>query len=222
MGFEKPDYTHFSRLNTITGEEAQLLLASFDLLCFNFTDPSVYERMLKKKMELALRVLEDAMTGKFLNCKYDGQPSYIDESGEEFYHFSNIRFNTVEFLSWASQINYNLPDVLSELAKKHERKQTVEIKKITESGNNISTKQDNLNKSGKPQGTLAEAVKHSYEKLLSQGNSEVLKAGSLRGFLQCLKDMATEENKNADEYILERIESVKIPRGEVAGVSETA
>ncbi len=65
---------------------------------------------------------------------------------------------------------------------------------------------------GKRQGVLSEAIEHAYNKLRNQGNTRVLIGGKPRDFWQCLKAMATVGNVNADEYILERIESVKIPK----------
>lgn len=67
-------------------------------------------------------------------------------------------------------------------------------------------------KGGKPKGSLAEAVEYVYKKLLEKGKTDELEAGNAKTFLKNLQEMATEKNENHDEYVIERIELVKIPK----------
>lgn len=68
-----------------------------------------------------------------------------------------------------------------------------------------------LKKGGRIKGSLAEAVEHAYIKLLKKGNTEILRLGKPREFLDRLKEMATEGNPNEDKFVAERIKVVNTP-----------
>lgn len=74
------------------------------------------------------------------------------------------------------------------------------------------TEQVQANKGGRPSGSLKEVIEHVYQKLLVEGKTSALREGRPREFLQKLKEMATENGQNADEYVLERIRDVKMPK----------
>ena len=65
-------------------------------------------------------------------------------------------------------------------------------------------------KVGRKKNPLTEAIEFAYLHFWEQGNTEILRAGKIRDFLVRLKEMSDERNDNCNEYILERIEEVKI------------
>ena len=206
---QPPNYIHYSRLQTISAAEAELLLASFELRDKNTSEPAEYEKLLTKERKAASRVLLKAFESKVLNYDEIGLEEigpavrYQEKHKEVGYVFSRIEIQTADFCSWAYKLKYNLPEeLLSLIAVPDTRRSTPKKQAEKDSG---------PKQGGKPSGTLAEAVEHAYRKLLQQKNVTVLKAGELRSFLRCLREMATEGNENQDEYILERIETVKAP-----------
>ncbi len=68
-----------------------------------------------------------------------------------------------------------------------------------------------INNGGRPDGTLTEVVKHAYKTLQNKDEAWRLQDGNIREFIKFLKLMVTIGNPNADKYVMERIESVKIP-----------
>lgn len=68
------------------------------------------------------------------------------------------------------------------------------------------------NKQGRPKSSFSEALEYAWQKLFDQGNHEALKEGNSKIFVLCLKDMITEKNPMADDYVMERIESIKISK----------
>ncbi|MEI6827090.1 MAG: hypothetical protein WCK54_15940 [Desulfuromonadales bacterium] len=69
-----------------------------------------------------------------------------------------------------------------------------------------------VKKGGRSKVMLTESVEHAFLKLLKEGNTEVLRSRKIREFLERLKEMATEGNPKEDQYVLERIKSIKVPK----------
>ena len=65
---------------------------------------------------------------------------------------------------------------------------------------------------GRTKEPLTEAIEYTYFKFLQAGETEILKRGNTKEFVKRLKELSNEGNRNADAYIVERIEEVKIPR----------
>jgi hypothetical protein len=216
---KEPNYKHYSRLNTIFADEAQGLLARFELSVKDITDPGEYNKQLENEMMLAERVLYSAFDEPLPMLKFTCElnPYAYNMSGEKFFHLDIMRLNLAEFCIWASKKGYKLPKELAKLStcsgsenEKIEPVVEVEIESL------LPATEGNKNKGGKPKGALTESVELVYRELLKHGNIEVLRAGNARGFLDCLKRMSTQdyknENKNLSEFLLERIKEVKVPK----------
>lgn len=114
----EPDYIHYTRLETIYADEAEWLLAVFDLREKEFSDKDLYEAQFNEQRRLAGRVLCNAFK-KPLKPIYD-DPDAISRNDYgviDGYVFSLISINVVSFCSWALELKYNLPDVLVTLVK---------------------------------------------------------------------------------------------------------
>lgn len=73
------------------------------------------------------------------------------------------------------------------------------------------SEQQNDKKGGAPRGPLSEAIEHVYLKFLKEGNTEILRKGKIKEFLERLKELADEKgNVNFSKYVADRIEKVKI------------
>ena len=71
--------------------------------------------------------------------------------------------------------------------------------------------QSKRNKGGRHKSPLSEAIEFVYKKYLSEGNTEILRSGKIREFLQRLKELADEKsNQDFSTYVADRIESVKM------------
>jgi hypothetical protein len=67
---------------------------------------------------------------------------------------------------------------------------------------------------GAPKASITESVEHAYDILLKSGNTEIIKKGNIKGFIQYLKECVTEGNPNYSEYVAERILEVKAVHGD--------
>ena len=113
----EPDYKHYTRLETICADEAQWLLAVFELRNKEFSDKDTYEAQFADQYKLAARVLCHAFK-KRLKPIYDDPDAVSYENGViNGYVFSLISINVVSFCTWALELKYNLPDVLVALVK---------------------------------------------------------------------------------------------------------
>jgi hypothetical protein len=245
----EPNYNHYSRVKSIDANEAQWLLAIFELRDREFRDQDEFDRAENDEKSLAEKVLIDAFNSgdlKDVGDLSDELPYYIYE-GRKGYYFNKYKINFVEFCTWADELEYNLPDELVKLirnttghnsgyeeregqkrvykqdttegqepncdsvAEETQKKEaeTVEGEKDNQTGA-VTTHNNN---GGRPEGSLAEAVRYTYEKL-HQNKDEAwrLKKGNVRDFIEYLKFMATESNPNADKDVMERIAIVKSPQ----------
>jgi len=216
----EPNYINYTRIKTINAEEAQVLLSIFELRAKEFYNQEEFEKSRNDEMNWAYKALDAAFDSKDLRytivvSEHDdiNDCCYYDQLGNMHIYFSNRDVQIMEFLFWAYKLKYNLPEILVAFIIGVECKESSDTQNVEYSNSTSTTESTgNAKIGGKPKGTLAEAVEHAYRKLSSHGNTAVLKANELRGFLKCLKEMATEGNENSDEYILERIESVKVPK----------
>jgi hypothetical protein len=87
----------------------------------------------------------------------------------------------------------------------------VKCEKENQTGSETIQNSDN-NDGGRPEGSLAEAVRYTYQKL-QQDKDEVwrLNKGKVRDFIEFLKYMATEGHPKSDKLVMERIATVKSP-----------
>ncbi len=112
----KPDYVHFSRVITITGDEAQWLLANFELQDISFTDNEEYKLLHNKNMILALRVLTGALNDNAIKYEYFDFPFTIDPDGTKCWYLCNLTIKIVDFCIWALKKGYKLPEKMAALA----------------------------------------------------------------------------------------------------------
>jgi len=211
----KPDYIHYSRLDSITAEEAKWLLASIELRERGISDPDEYNSLLEEGMKFASRVLIAAIArsdGSKLAFIPNGFYRDVNDSGITMgYCFKAINFKVSDFCSWASE-KYNLPEELAKLTKDFAVQEPVKNQQAEgDNGKTSSNAQGNANKGGKPKGFLTEAVEHVYYKLLEQGKTGLFKPSKIREFMITMKEMASKKGPRADEYVLERIKSINIP-----------
>lgn len=66
---------------------------------------------------------------------------------------------------------------------------------------------------GRPPTALSEAVEFAYKKFRDEGNTEILRPRKLREFLDRLRELSDDENRNVSDFIGERIEIVKKRNG---------
>ncbi|MDO9068412.1 MAG: hypothetical protein Q7W05_08145, partial [Deltaproteobacteria bacterium] len=66
---------------------------------------------------------------------------------------------------------------------------------------------------GAPKAAITEVVEWAYDKLSKSGNTEIIKPGKIRAFLQYLKECITEGNANYSEYVAKRIIEIKAVDG---------
>ena len=57
---------------------------------------------------------------------------------------------------------------------------------------------------------FGEAIERAWQILSDNDNTEVLKPYKLKEFIACFKKMASEKSPTKDEYIIERIEPIRI------------
>jgi len=76
---------------------------------------------------------------------------------------------------------------------------------------NEPTKDTSLKKAVKSKSSLTEAIEYAYVKLIKNDYKEITRYGKPRIFLELFKKMATEGNKEEDDYVVERIKSVECP-----------
>lgn len=102
--------------------------------------------------------------------------------------------------------------VISSFALDHYREETgIRVKFPHDVTKQTKSKQQKDNIGGAPKGPLAEAIEHVYLKYLKEGNTEILRKGRIKEFLERLKELADEKgNKNFSRYVADRIEKVKI------------
>lgn len=212
-GNNQPDYLHFSRRTAISHEEAQFLLASFDLREMNISDPNEYQILLEEKKKLSRSVLYDAINDGLLIFDTNGEPSYVDASGE-YYAESNMKVRLDKFLRWASDLNYSLPEIFNKFTKKTEIKQIDEVAYIESSKNQELPKQEGVPIKiikHKDKSYLTQVVEHVVSRLPELGKSDLNKPRKIREFIILMKQMATKGNRYADEYVMERIKSITVP-----------
>ena len=109
-------YKHYSRLNTIFADEAQRLLASFELRGKNISDPDEYNTSLKKEMILASGVLDSAFDSNDLRFTSEESPYIYDNDDTQYYNFKFMKLNLSDFCTWASKKKYKLPEELAKLS----------------------------------------------------------------------------------------------------------
>ena len=73
----------------------------------------------------------------------------------------------------------------------------------------MPTSKAQLVQSGRRKSPLTEAVEHAYNLLHESGNIESIKPGRIDRFMEYLKECTTEGNSNENDFISERIKSVK-------------
>lgn len=113
--------------------------------------------------------------------------------------------------------------VISSVALDHYREETgIRVKFPHDEPKQAKSEQPNSNKSGAPTGPLSEAVKYVYLKFREEGNTEILRKGKIKEFLERLKELADEKgNKNYLQYVADRIEKVKMsPSGNTVTTKE--
>jgi hypothetical protein len=113
---EEPNYNHYSRLNTIFADEAQKLLASFELRGKNISDPDEYNISLKEEMKLASEVLFSAFDSNGLKFTSEVNPCEYDNYDQQYYNLRVIELNLSDFCTWASKKKYKLPEELAVLS----------------------------------------------------------------------------------------------------------
>jgi hypothetical protein len=82
-------------------------------------------------------------------------------------------------------------------------------------GTEVSKVDNEKQNSGRPKGPLSEAVEFAYKKFWDEGNTEILRPSKVMEFLDRLRELADDENKNVSDFIKERIEIVKKRNGAV-------
>jgi hypothetical protein len=208
----EPNYTHYARIKAITADEAQWLLAIFELRDRKFRDQDEFDRLVDEEQKSAVKVLIEAIENGDL--KYDSDPFAFDtdESGRKGYCFSKIRIKAADFYSWADKLNYNLPETLAKFNKDSGSEPAIEIPE-DQSGKSAPEPNtpDSKSKGGKPKGYLSEAVEQVYQKLPDHGKSGLSKPSKIREFIIFMKEMATKTSRYADEIVMERIKSIRIP-----------
>ncbi|TWJ13665.1 hypothetical protein [Geobacter argillaceus] len=167
-------------------------------------------------MKMASRVLFtaiDRVDDKKLPYTPVGFYRDVNESGVTVgYNFNAINFKIAEFCSWALDLQYDLPEILVRLSKNSSINGTATIQMaegtdVEETPNN----QGKIPKGGNRKGALAEALEEAYLKFWKEGNTEILRKGKIRDFLERLKELSDEKgNRNFSKYIADRIDSIKI------------
>lgn len=221
------NYVHYSRLKTISLDEASSLLAHFELRSKNITDPGEYDKLFSKEKRLANIVLSDANSENSLDCyRDDGVPSDVkcyfftgNELNPPGYDLKIIRVRVADFCKWAKNQKYNLPDELIELSGKGKKdREGTEIPKaavefratVAQQEIQIETEksQKTANKSGPKKCTLSLAVEIAYLKLRGRGDVAVLKPGMRDAFMECFREIATDGNINSDDDVLKLIKEI--------------
>lgn len=227
----EPNYAHFTRLRTIFADDAQKLLAAFELASKEFESVDEYNKSFKEEMVLAENVLCDAIHcgNSTLRPVVDVTSCCFDDFGIiKGYDFETIPIMVENFCRWALENNYNLPQILQDFVNIKENivqnknnedtpKQSMNEDLDTTPQNTTSataiTPEENRNmiKGGRKKGYLAEAVESAYLKYYKEGNTEILRQGKIRKFIQKLKELS-DENGNQDflPFIADRINSIKI------------
>jgi hypothetical protein len=158
---KEPNYVHYTRINNITFVEAQKLLASFELRVRNIADSNEYERLLKDEMSLAYKVLFEAFESGALTPNYDGPAYNLSEFGliDDYYNLDQIKIRTVKFCSWASKLNYNLPEILQKCNMDSDDDAAIEIPERKSAKRAPEPKTPDIkSKDGKPEGPHSEVV----------------------------------------------------------------
>jgi hypothetical protein len=62
---------------------------------------------------------------------------------------------------------------------------------------------------GAPKAAITEVVEWAYNKLAKNGNTEIIKRGKIKAFLQYLKECITEGNSNYSDYVAKRIIEIR-------------
>jgi hypothetical protein len=212
----EPNYVHYSRLKTINLDEAASLLAHFGLKDKNVTDPDEYAQLFNEEKLLANQVLYDANMRNSLDCfREDGIPSDIPYNYYGGYDSRIVKVNVIDFCMWATNQKYNLPNELLEASgnEKGDGERTESQRAAVGFQTEVVQQEVEAdNGGGRPDGTLAEAVRCTYEKLLLNDDEKWrLKKGHVRDFIEFLKFMATPQNQHADKEVMELIDSVKTP-----------
>jgi hypothetical protein len=205
----EPNYVHYSRLKTINLDEAASLLAHFELRNKNVTDPEEYAPLFNEEKRLANQVLYDANMRNSLDCfREDGIPTDIIY----YYKPELVMVNVVYFCKWANDLNYDLPKELLKIFSNANHANADKTKNTkTDCTVDAPKDADARNKGGKPKGYLSEVVGHVYQKLSDHGKSGLSKPSKIREFIIFMKEMATKSSRYADEFVMERIKSIRIP-----------
>lgn len=203
-------YLHYSRVKEINLEEAEWLLANFELSNKDISDPNEYDRLLELELDLACKVLLGALEEHDFAYR-DFMPYERDENGYKIDYFSCIKVKTRDFCIWAEKLKYNLPDTLLNLTRESGGKPAVDGN--ADEGVMLAITPEsigNFGNGGRPKGYLAEAIEHAYNKFKDEGNTEILREGKIHEFLTRLKELSDEKgNPNFSKYIADRIDHVK-------------
>jgi len=200
-----PDYIHYTRVESITAEEATRLLARIELL----DAPDLNNKVFSEQVTLAVKVLLGAIVRD--QIKYsssDEQYVFDNPCGKKSYDLNEIYIKTTDFCSWASKLKYNLPEELVELVSLSGSKEDVKYQVTEETKAEKTEKNGKSGKSGPKKCTLSMAVERVYLLLQERGQTDILKPRMRQAFMECFREMATEGNRNNDETILELIKEV--------------
>jgi len=242
IDINEPNYKYYARIKSIPGNEAQKLLAMFELRDKEFSDQAEFDKLFEIEMKLARNMLVQAIDNGELNYNNDEDP-YIDIKDGFWLVLNKINISTIKFISWAAELEYNLPEELAKLVNKAECSSNDnsqdtpgedEAQKPIETSEADESKPDKpsnevidesvpdlaspatdrsapKNKGGRPKGYLYEVIEHVYNNLGKHGKSELSKLRRVREFIIFTKQMATKGNDYTDEYVMERIKSIKVP-----------
>ena len=204
------NYIHYLRLGIITGNQARWLLANFELQSHDNHDQDEYDRSLKTQMELATQVINAGLRSGDLNSVVTDWED--DDYGRRYFHLNLTKIEIEVFCAWASDLKYNLPEIFKNLISSHERKDFITLKEPESSESPSSPTLPIIrNKGGRHKGALTKTVEHVFDKLIEQKRLGLLKKSKIRSFVVLMKEMATKNNRYADDFVMGHIKSILVP-----------
>lgn len=118
--------------------------------------------------------------------------------GDRSVRKSDLRISSTTLASFMEEEGIPVPENLHTESLKQNNKKTPDPQSAQKKG-------------GRHKSPLSEAIEFVYMKYLAEGNTEILRSGKIREFLQRLKELADEKgNRDFSTYVADRIESVKI------------
>jgi hypothetical protein len=206
----KPEKLDFKKLMLIDYvvygiEKLSGILAWYQLQDTEYLSKIKFQSQYQKEKRRIYNIIQNhVIAGEFTVTI--SEETIVNESWDDIYGYEvNTRRESIpciklaEFAAWANNSqDFKCPQVILDKA----------IIKISEVN---SEPHGNENKGGAPRGALTEAVEEAYMKFWKEGNTEILRKGKIRDFLERLKELADERgNPNFSKYIADRIDSVKI------------